>query len=86
MYETGASPVWIPLRAPGEYHDPETDWDYNGARYYAPDMGQFTALEPMEVVDAWPLPSWRRQRRRATPTSTPSTTLPDGQIQTVATR
>ena len=57
MYETGASPVWIPLRAPGQYHDPETDWDYNGARYYAPDMGQFTAMEPMEVVDAWPLPS-----------------------------
>ncbi|WP_395843825.1 RHS repeat-associated core domain-containing protein [Archangium violaceum] len=46
-YETGASPAWLPLRFPGQYHDAETDLFENWNRYYDPSIGRFLQPEPL---------------------------------------
>jgi RHS repeat-associated protein len=51
-YETGASPVWTPLRFPGQYYDEETDLFENWNRYYDPSIGRYLQPEPMLPVGA----------------------------------
>jgi RHS repeat-associated protein len=44
--ELGAS-VSTPLRFPGQYFDQETGLHYNFARYYDPEIGQYTSTDPL---------------------------------------
>ena len=37
----------INLRAPGQYHDRETGWYYNGQRYYIPALYRYNRPEPI---------------------------------------
>jgi RHS repeat-associated protein len=46
-FESGATPIWTPLRFPGQYYDSETDLHQNGYRTYDPESGRFTAQEPL---------------------------------------
>jgi RHS repeat-associated protein len=46
-FQQGASPVWTPLRFPGQYHDAETDLLENWNRYYDPSIGRYLAPDPM---------------------------------------
>jgi RHS repeat-associated protein len=46
-FQEGASPVWTPLRFPGQYHDAETDLFENWNRYYDPVIGKYLAPDPM---------------------------------------
>ncbi|MFP2928002.1 RHS repeat-associated core domain-containing protein [Pyxidicoccus sp. 3LG] len=46
-FQTGASPVWTPLRFPGQYHDAETDLFENWNRYYDPDLGRYLGPDPL---------------------------------------
>jgi RHS repeat-associated protein len=46
-FQQGASPVWTPLRFPGQYHDAETDLFENWNRYYDPSSGRYLALDPI---------------------------------------
>jgi RHS repeat-associated protein len=46
-YEIGATPAWIPLRFPGQYHDAETDLFQNFNRFYDPQTGRY--LEPEQL-------------------------------------
>jgi RHS repeat-associated protein len=48
-YQTGALPLWTPLRFPGQYHDAETDLFENWNRYYDPSIGRYLQPEPMLV-------------------------------------
>ncbi|MFE6336249.1 RHS repeat-associated core domain-containing protein [Streptomyces sp. NPDC057798] len=41
------SPVDIPLRFPGQYHDPETGWHYNYQRHYDPAIARYTSPDPL---------------------------------------
>jgi RHS repeat-associated protein len=43
----GATPMWTPLRFPGQYHDPETDLLENWNRYYDPSTGRYLQPEPL---------------------------------------
>ncbi|WP_141257525.1 MULTISPECIES: RHS repeat-associated core domain-containing protein [unclassified Myxococcus] len=45
--QTGAQPLWTPLRFPGQYHDAETDLFENWNRYYDPSIGRYLQPEPM---------------------------------------
>jgi RHS repeat-associated protein len=40
------------LRFPGQYHDAETDLDYNYHRYYDPETGRYTSPDPLGLVPA----------------------------------
>ncbi|WNG44471.1 RHS repeat-associated core domain-containing protein [Archangium minus] len=40
-FQVGATPVWTPLRLPGQYHDFETDLFENWNRYYDPSIGRY---------------------------------------------
>ncbi|AFE05111.1 RHS repeat family [Corallococcus coralloides DSM 2259] len=46
-FEPNAKPVWLPLRLPGQYYDPETDLFENWNRYYDPSIGRYLAPEPL---------------------------------------
>lgn len=46
-YETGATPVWLPLRFPGQYHDAEVDLFENWNRWYDPSIGRYLAPDPV---------------------------------------
>ncbi len=46
-FQQGASPVWTPLRFPGQYHDAETDLFENWNRYYDPSLGRYLAPDSM---------------------------------------
>ncbi|MXM62309.1 Rhs protein [Streptomyces sp. HUCO-GS316] len=37
----------IPLRFPGQYHDPETGWHYNYQRHYDPAIARYTTPDPL---------------------------------------
>ncbi|MDG9708226.1 DUF6531 domain-containing protein [Streptomyces sp. DH10] len=39
--------VDMPLRFPGQYHDPETGWNYNYQRHYDPAIGRYTTPDPL---------------------------------------
>src|SRR5205823_3816970 len=45
-FQQGASPVWTPLRFPGQYWDAETDLFENWNRFYDPSVGRYTAPDP----------------------------------------
>jgi RHS repeat-associated protein len=40
------SPLEMPLRFPGHYHDPETSLHYNRFRYYSPELGRYLQSDP----------------------------------------
>ncbi|RKH55771.1 RHS repeat domain-containing protein, partial [Corallococcus aberystwythensis] len=46
-FEPNAKPVWLPLRLPGQYYDPETDLFENWNRYYDASMGRYLGPEPL---------------------------------------
>jgi RHS repeat-associated protein len=52
-FQSGASPVWTPLRFPGQYYDAETDLFENWNRYYDPSLGQYLGTEPMMRDSNW---------------------------------
>jgi RHS repeat-associated protein len=44
--------VDCPLRFPGQYHDPETELDYNLHRHYDPIIGRYTSPDPLGLAAA----------------------------------
>ncbi|MCP3143023.1 RHS repeat-associated core domain-containing protein [Pyxidicoccus xibeiensis] len=52
-FQSGASPVWTPLRFPGQYHDVETDLFENWNRFYDPSLGRYLGPEPMYSTASW---------------------------------
>jgi RHS repeat-associated protein len=52
-YQKGASPTWLPLRFPGQYHDRETDLFENWNRFYDPSIGRYLGPEPRAYEPAW---------------------------------
>ncbi|WP_242589655.1 RHS repeat-associated core domain-containing protein [Corallococcus macrosporus] len=46
-FQTGATPVWLPLRLPGQYHDAETGLFENWNRYYDPSIGRYLGPDPL---------------------------------------
>ncbi|RYD75797.1 MAG: RHS repeat-associated core domain-containing protein, partial [Verrucomicrobiaceae bacterium] len=46
-YEPNAKPVWLPLRLPGQYFDPETDLFENWNRFYDPSIGRYLGPDPI---------------------------------------
>ncbi|WP_426755521.1 RHS repeat-associated core domain-containing protein [Myxococcus sp. Y35] len=54
-FQTGASPVWTPLRFPGQYHDAETDLFENWNRYYDAAIGRYFGPDPMLQDPAYAL-------------------------------
>lgn len=46
-FQTGASPMWTPMRFPGHYYDPETDLFENWNRFYDPQLGSYLQAEPL---------------------------------------
>ncbi|MCP3103071.1 hypothetical protein LZ198_29750 [Myxococcus sp. K15C18031901] len=52
-FQVGASPVWTPLRYPGQYHDEETDLFENRNRFYEPSTGRFLGSELMMREPQW---------------------------------
>ncbi|RKH71121.1 RHS repeat-associated core domain-containing protein [Corallococcus aberystwythensis] len=46
-FQSGAAPVWTPLRYPGQYHDSETDLFENWNRFYDPELGRYLGADPM---------------------------------------
>ncbi|MEU9879362.1 DUF6531 domain-containing protein [Streptomyces phaeochromogenes] len=45
--EAQDSAVHIPLRFPGQYHDPETGWNYNYLRHYDPEINRYSTPDPL---------------------------------------
>jgi len=54
-FQSGVAPFFSPLRFPGQYHDPETDFFENWNRYYDPFTGRY--LQPDPVISRDPLMS-----------------------------
>jgi RHS repeat-associated protein len=46
-FQLGASPVWTPLRFPGQYFDQETGLFENWNRFYDPEMGRYLGPDPV---------------------------------------
>jgi RHS repeat-associated protein len=61
-YETGATPIWTPLRFPGQYYDAETDLHENWRRYYDPTLGRYLQPDPALADPAWVLSHTRAGR------------------------
>ncbi len=47
QYQSGATPVMLPIRIPGQYYDAETDLHENWNRYYDPAIGRYLAPDPI---------------------------------------
>jgi RHS repeat-associated protein len=45
-YESAQTPLWTPLRFPGQYYDAESDSFENWNRYYDPATGRYLGPEP----------------------------------------
>lgn len=52
-FQAGTSPVWTPLRFPGQYHDAETDLFENWNRFYDPSVGRYLGAEPKFSQPKW---------------------------------
>lgn len=52
-FQSGAAPVWTPLRFPGQYHDEETDFFENRNRFYEPSTGRYLGSELMMRDPKW---------------------------------
>lgn len=48
-----ATPVWLPLRFPGQYADAESGLFDNWNRFYDPATGQYTASDPLMMSPAF---------------------------------
>ncbi|WP_193409895.1 RHS repeat-associated core domain-containing protein [Myxococcus hansupus] len=59
-FQVGASPVWTPLRFPGQYHDAETDLFENWNRYYDAAIGRYFGPDPMLQDPAYALNAAQR--------------------------
>ncbi|MCM2427775.1 DUF6531 domain-containing protein [Streptomyces sp. RKAG337] len=46
----GSDRAYCPLRFPGQYHDPETELNYNYYRHYDPETGQYASLDPLGLA------------------------------------
>ncbi|MFG2781369.1 putative T7SS-secreted protein [Streptomyces prunicolor] len=46
------SHAYTPLRLPGQYFDAETGLNYNYLRYYDPEVGRYTSLDPLGLAPA----------------------------------
>ncbi|MFI6662633.1 RHS repeat-associated core domain-containing protein [Streptomyces sp. NPDC050523] len=44
--------AYIPLRFPGQYHDPETGLHYNHHRHYDPETARYTSPDPLGLLPA----------------------------------
>lgn len=44
---TDGSAAETPLRFPGQYHDPETGWNYNYQRHYDPEISRYATPDPL---------------------------------------
>ncbi|WP_235884172.1 RHS repeat-associated core domain-containing protein [Saccharopolyspora elongata] len=42
--------VYTPLRFPGQYHDPETGFNYNFQRHYAAETGRYVSSDPLGLA------------------------------------
>ncbi|MBA8823309.1 RHS repeat-associated protein [Saccharopolyspora lacisalsi] len=42
--------AYTPLRFPGQYHDPETGFNYNYHRHYDPTTGRYASTDPLGLV------------------------------------
>ncbi|WP_409059106.1 DUF6531 domain-containing protein [Streptomyces sp. SYP-A7185] len=51
VWPAGSS-AYIPLRFPGQYHDPETGLHYNQHRYYDPSTGRYATPDPLGLSAA----------------------------------
>ncbi|MEU2622817.1 polymorphic toxin type 28 domain-containing protein, partial [Streptomyces sp. NPDC007157] len=49
---TANSTAYVPLRFPGQYHDPETDLHYNYLRYYDPESARYLTPDPLGLLPA----------------------------------
>ncbi|MEU4927163.1 DUF6531 domain-containing protein [Streptomyces yokosukanensis] len=47
-----SSTAYIPLRFPGQYHDPETGLHYNYFRHYDPETARYLTLDPLGLEPA----------------------------------
>ncbi|MCP3164872.1 RHS repeat-associated core domain-containing protein [Myxococcus qinghaiensis] len=52
-FQAGATPVWTPLRFPGQYHDEETGFFENWNRFYEPNSGRYLGAELMMREPQW---------------------------------
>lgn len=50
QYPSGAYPVTVNLRNPGQYFDSETGLFYNGMRYYNPQTGRYVESDPIGLI------------------------------------
>ncbi len=51
----------IPLRFPGQYHDPESELNYNYHRHYDPGTGRYMSNDPLGVGACRQPPGLRRE-------------------------
>jgi RHS repeat-associated protein len=49
-FQPGASPLWTPLRFPGQYHDAESNLVHNWHRTYDPATGRYLQPEPLAAM------------------------------------
>jgi RHS repeat-associated protein len=50
LLSSSATTAHIPLRFPGQYHDPETGLNYNYHRYYDPATGRYNTADPLGLT------------------------------------
>ncbi|MFD5317724.1 DUF6531 domain-containing protein [Streptomyces sp. NPDC127098] len=46
----GATSTDTPLRFPGQYFDPESEWHYNYHRYYDPEISRYASPDPLGLA------------------------------------
>ncbi len=51
-HHADAAARWIPLRFPGQYFDAETGLHENWNRFYDPELGQYSAIDPLAMASA----------------------------------
>jgi RHS repeat-associated protein len=51
-YQTGTTPLLLPIRFPGQYYDGETDLNENWNRFYDPGTGRYLEGDPLLALAA----------------------------------